>query len=198
MRGGVRGGWTNCIGVVGFLVSRAEVAWCLQQEEGADHRSGGLAVHHGPLMGSGDWPAASAEFGNRPAPQLVNWTSPEEAPLFVTLPDQCRRKLLLHLSGNSYAARLKYLLACGSALVAPWDPWAGRVTPCLLPYDSIPVSLYAVLISLTNSAAEMAFESSTVTSSHPPPHSSAPPPPPPPLCRVLVASSPPGAALCGG
>ena len=57
-------------------------------------------------------------------PQLVNRTSAEERPRFVSLADHCRHKLLLHLAGNTYAARLKYLLACGAAVVAPESVWS--------------------------------------------------------------------------
>lgn len=39
------------------------------------------------------------------APQLVNWTFPEEAPQFVSLSDHCAYRQLLHLPGNSYAGR---------------------------------------------------------------------------------------------
>ncbi|KAL4420482.1 hypothetical protein ABPG75_010138 [Micractinium tetrahymenae] len=55
--------------------------------------------------------------------QLVNWTSPAEQRRFVPLTEHCGYKLLLHLAGNSYAGRLKYLLACGSAVVLPESPW---------------------------------------------------------------------------
>ncbi|PSC71797.1 O-glucosyltransferase 1 [Micractinium conductrix] len=56
--------------------------------------------------------------------QLVNWTQAEQAARFVPLTDHCRHRLLLHMPGNSYAARLKYLMACGSAVVSPDSPFA--------------------------------------------------------------------------
>ncbi len=35
----------------------------------------------------------------------------------------CRYKWLLHTAGNTYSARLKYLLFCKSAVVLPDSPW---------------------------------------------------------------------------
>eukprot|EP00887_Chlorella_sp_A99_P005964 scaffold29.g5964.t1 len=62
-------------------------------------------------------PDLSDEFPDLLDVRLVNWSSVEERALFVPLVDHCQHRLLLHLPGNSYAARLKYLLACGSAVV---------------------------------------------------------------------------------
>jgi hypothetical protein len=41
---------------------------------------------------------------------------------YVTLPDHCHYKYLLHLAGNSYSSRLKYLMACGSVVFFLSDP----------------------------------------------------------------------------
>lgn len=44
----------------------------------------------------------------------------EASPAFVPLAQHCSYQYLLHLPGRTYAARLKYLLACNSTVVAPW------------------------------------------------------------------------------
>ena len=46
--------------------------------------------------------------------------SAEAGGAFVPLTQHCSYKYLLHLPGRTYAARLKYLLACNSTVVAPW------------------------------------------------------------------------------
>lgn len=68
-------------------------------------------------------PDLSADYPGVLDIQLVNWTSPAERQRFVPLTEHCAHKLLLHLAGNSYAGRLKYLMACGSAVVLPDSPW---------------------------------------------------------------------------
>ena len=54
-----------------------------------------------------------------PAPLLDVRIHEQDRALFVPLPAHCGRRYLLHLPGISYSARLKYLLLCGAAVVAP-------------------------------------------------------------------------------
>jgi hypothetical protein len=41
---------------------------------------------------------------------------------YATLQDHCQYKYLLHLAGNNYSSRMKYLLACGSIVFFMEDP----------------------------------------------------------------------------
>lgn len=36
---------------------------------------------------------------------------------FMSVYEHCKYKYLLHIPGNSYSARLKYLLGCGSVVL---------------------------------------------------------------------------------
>jgi hypothetical protein len=54
-----------------------------------------------------------------PPPLLDVRIHEQDRALFVPLLAHCGRRYLLHLPGISYSARLKYLLLCGAAVVAP-------------------------------------------------------------------------------
>ena len=51
----------------------------------------------------------------------------------VTMHDHCSHRFLLHLQGNTYSSRLKYLLLCGSAVFMPqqeFEEWWYPAIPC--------------------------------------------------------------------
>ena len=50
---------------------------------------------------------------------------------FVGLPDHCKSKYLLNWPGNSYSARLKYLMLCGSVVVHSDNDWFEFYYPLL-------------------------------------------------------------------
>ena len=50
----------------------------------------------------------------------------------VSLHDHCNRRFLLHLRGNTYSSRLKYLLLCGSVVLMPeqeYEEWWSPAVP---------------------------------------------------------------------
>ncbi|KAK9862574.1 hypothetical protein WJX84_004996 [Apatococcus fuscideae] len=53
--------------------------------------------------------------------RIIDWHADPGS--FVDLQDHCQYKWLLHTAGNTYSARLKYLLFCKSAVVLPDSPW---------------------------------------------------------------------------
>ncbi|KAK9831249.1 hypothetical protein WJX74_009428 [Apatococcus lobatus] len=53
--------------------------------------------------------------------RIIDWHA--DPGLFVDLQQHCQYKWLLHTAGNTYSARLKYLLFCKSAVVLPDSPW---------------------------------------------------------------------------
>ena len=61
-----------------------------------------------------------------------DWTKEKESGEFVGLPEHCRSRYLLNWPGNSYSARLKYLLLCGSVVVHSDNGWYEFYYPMLV------------------------------------------------------------------
>ena len=53
-----------------------------------------------------------------------DWYKEPDHESFLGLPDHCRSKYLLNWPGNTYSARLKYLLLCGSVVVHSDNGWS--------------------------------------------------------------------------
>ena len=54
---------------------------------------------------------------------MWDWVQEPSHEHFVGLPQHCSRKYLLNWPGNSYSARLKYLMLCGSLVVHSDNGW---------------------------------------------------------------------------
>ena len=63
--------------------------------------------------------------------KVWDWTQEEDSRDFFGLPDHCKSKYLLNWPGNSYSARLKYLLLCGSVVVHSDNGWYEFYYPML-------------------------------------------------------------------
>lgn len=63
--------------------------------------------------------------------KVWDWTQEEDSREFFGLPDHCKSKYLLNWPGNSYSARLKYLLLCGSVVVHSDNGWYEFYYPML-------------------------------------------------------------------
>ena len=63
--------------------------------------------------------------------QVWDWEQEPDHHQFVGLPDHCKSKYLLNWPGNSYSARLKYLLLCGSVVVHSDNGWFEFYYPML-------------------------------------------------------------------
>ena len=55
--------------------------------------------------------------------RVWDWVQEPRHEHFVGLPQHCNRKYLLNWPGNSYSARLKYLLLCGSVVIHSDNGW---------------------------------------------------------------------------
>lgn len=60
-----------------------------------------------------------------------DWVQESDHHQFVGLSDHCKSKYLLNWPGNSYSARLKYLLLCGSVVVHSDNGWYEFFYPML-------------------------------------------------------------------
>lgn len=49
----------------------------------------------------------------------VHFVNFSNAATYVSLPEHCHHKYLLNMEGYSYSSRLKYIMACGSAIIYP-------------------------------------------------------------------------------
>ena len=63
--------------------------------------------------------------------KVWDWVRKSDEKQFVGLPDHCKSKYLLNWPGNSYSARLKYLLLCGSVVVHSDNGWFEFYYPML-------------------------------------------------------------------
>ncbi|DBA98170.1 TPA: hypothetical protein ACH3X1_014789 [Trebouxia sp. C0004] len=63
--------------------------------------------------------------------KVWDWVRKSGQQQFVGLPDHCKSKYLLNWPGNSYSARLKYLLLCGSVVVHSDNGWFEFYYPML-------------------------------------------------------------------
>ena len=63
--------------------------------------------------------------------QVWDWYQEPDHAQFVGLPDHCKNKYLLNWPGNTYSARLKYLLLCGSVVVHSDNGWYEFYYPML-------------------------------------------------------------------
>ena len=63
--------------------------------------------------------------------QVWDWVEDAVRQRFVGLPDHCKSKYLLNWPGNTYSARLKYLLLCGSVVVHSDNGWIEFYYPLL-------------------------------------------------------------------
>lgn len=63
--------------------------------------------------------------------KVWDWAREEDSRDFFGLPDHCKNKYLLNWPGNSYSARLKYLLLCGSVVVHSDNGWYEFYYPML-------------------------------------------------------------------
>ena len=75
--------------------------------------------------------AASFEATDLVDVRVWDWVQEPEHDQFVGLPDHCKSKYLLNWPGNSYSARLKYLLLCGSVVVHSDNGWYEFYYPML-------------------------------------------------------------------
>ena len=55
--------------------------------------------------------------------RVWDWVQEPQHKHFMGLPQHCTRKYLLNWPGNSYSARLKYLLLCGAVVVHSDNGW---------------------------------------------------------------------------
>ncbi len=55
----------------------------------------------------------------------------------VTLHDHCKHRYLLHLQGNTYSSRLKYLMLCGSVVFMPQQEYEEWWYPAITSEDQI-------------------------------------------------------------
>lgn len=62
---------------------------------------------------------------------MWDWVQEPEHEHFVGLPQHCKNKYLLNWPGNSYSARFKYLLLCGSVVVHSDNGWYEFFYPML-------------------------------------------------------------------
>ena len=77
---------------------------------------------------------ASGQFNQSINARLMNWDSPDLSTECVTMHDHCDHRFLLHLQGNTYSSRLKYLLLCGSIVFMPqqeYEEWWHPAIPSL-------------------------------------------------------------------
>ena len=63
--------------------------------------------------------------------RVWDWVQEPAHEHFIGLPQHCRSKYLLNWPGNSYSARLKYLLLCGSVVVHSDNDWYEFYYPML-------------------------------------------------------------------
>ena len=63
--------------------------------------------------------------------KVWDWVQEPKHESFVGLPQHCRNKYLLNWPGNSYSARLKYLLLCASVVVHSDNDWYEFFYPML-------------------------------------------------------------------
>ncbi|DBA77806.1 TPA: hypothetical protein ACH3X1_009163 [Trebouxia sp. C0004] len=63
--------------------------------------------------------------------KVWDWVRKSGQQQFVGLPKHCKNKYLLNWPGNSYSARLKYLLLCGSVVVHSDNGWFEFYYPML-------------------------------------------------------------------
>ena len=63
--------------------------------------------------------------------RVWDWVQEPAHEHFIGLPEHCKSKYLLNWPGNSYSARLKYLLLCGSVVVHSDNGWYEFYYPML-------------------------------------------------------------------
>ena len=75
--------------------------------------------------------AANIEATDLVDVQVWDWVAEPDRQRFVGLTDHCKSKYLLNWPGNTYSARLKYLLLCGSVVVHSDNGWFEFYYPLL-------------------------------------------------------------------